>query len=75
MAQRKSNEQWLKQVMSFSRYGALSQVFIMQAIEKYADAVVKADPKAIDNGFINGETWRGVAQEILESLRLHYGEK
>lgn len=75
MAQRKTNEQWLKQVMSFSRYGALSQVFIMQAIEKYADAVVKTDPKAIDNGLINGETWRGVAQEILESLRLHYGEK
>jgi hypothetical protein len=61
---RKTNEQIVRDLMRFSRFGALSQVFVIDAIRKHADRVARATPDQIGDGLISAEAWIGVAQEI-----------
>lgn len=68
-----TNEQIVRRLMNFSSYGALSQLFIIDAITKHAEAVSMADPKKFDGGFINGGAWVGVAREIRRELDAKYG--
>lgn len=69
---RETNEQFVKRVMNFSRYGALSQIFIMQALDSYSKAVANADPDKCGNALINGEAWVNVAKELQAELMAHY---
>ena len=41
--QRMTNVEFVTELMEFSQCGALSQIFIIDAIMKHADAVAKAD--------------------------------
>lgn len=69
MARRKTNQQILRQITCFSAYGALAEIFVMAAVEKYAEACAAADPKTFDNALISGAAWQGVAVEIRDILR------
>jgi hypothetical protein len=71
MAKRKTNIQAVKQMMEFSQYGALAQLFIMQAIAKYADACSEAEPASMDSGFISGANWQAVAKDIKRQMDEH----
>lgn len=73
MAKRKTNIQVVNQMMEFSQHGALAQLFILQAIEKYADACIAAKPEEMENGFISGVAWQGVAKDLKRQLNEHYG--
>lgn len=59
-------------IMSYSNYGALAQMFVMEALLRWSDLVVKADAKKVDNGLISGEAWIGVAKEIQNALRTEF---
>jgi hypothetical protein len=72
MAKKKTNEQLVKHIMNFSGYGVLSQAFVMTAIQKYADACAKADPKMFDSPMLHGDAWVGVAKEIKAKMDEHY---
>lgn len=54
--------------MKFSNYGALAQVFIMDAIYKQGKAVEAASLEDLENPMINAKAWQGVAIEILNKL-------
>lgn len=74
----KTNSETVTEMMDFSKFGALAQVFIMDAIGKHAKAVAKMDLKKIDPKewtFISAEAWIGVAKEIEEKLKVHYKDK
>ncbi len=71
-SKRKTNEQIVRHMMTFSRYGALSEMFIMEAITKYAEAVSKADPAQFESMLLSGEAWVGVAKEIHATLADHW---
>lgn len=70
----KTNDELVKHIMNFSKYGALSQAFVMQAIEAQCDCVINCEEELISqqeidekNGripFINIHAWIGVAKEI-----------
>lgn len=73
---RKTNVELVKHMMTFSRYGALSQIFIMDAIGKAARNVANAPIEEVRAAFeksgavamFNPDAWHGVAKEIAERL-------
>ena len=70
----RTNQQMLREIMSFSRFGPLAEVFVMEAVVKYADEVAAATPDQVEGGgLINGSAWIGVAKEIKTKLDAHYG--
>ena len=75
MAKRKTNEQVVQSIMTFSRRGALIQGFVMTALEYYAKAVVEAHKQGDLNGqafaLISPEAWADCGREILEKLEQH----
>lgn len=73
MAKRLTNEQFVKQIMNFSNFGALSQMFVIDALMQHSKAVAAADPKMFDSALLNGEAWVGVAKEIQQKLEEQYG--
>ncbi len=82
MKKRKTNIEFVKDLMNFSPYGALSQIFVIQAIEHYAKEVnQELTDKWLDENDKNEEgkiplvcnrAWRGVADNIIERLKQQY---
>lgn len=69
-----NNEEFIAFLMMYSPYGALCQIFIIEAIRKYSEIVaqqedVKDDPDAIVNPVI----WQGIAKDINEKHTMKYG--
>jgi hypothetical protein len=71
----KTNEDILRDIMNFSRYGALAQLFVIDALTKFANTVAASKPEDYpDNGIVQPEAWIGVAKEIKEKLDEFYGK-
>ena len=64
-----TNIEKVQHIMSYSRYGALAQLFVMDALHKWTGIISKASPQQVDNGFVNPEAWIGVAREIQSALK------
>jgi hypothetical protein len=64
-----TNIEKVTHIMTYSKYGALAQLFVMDALNKWSGIVSKALPEQVTNGFINGEAWIAVAKEIQDALR------
>ena len=64
-----TNIEKVTHIMTYSKYGALAQLFVMEALHKWSGIIIKASPGQVDNGFINGEAWIGVAVEIQKALQ------
>jgi hypothetical protein len=59
-------------IMEYSQFGALAQMFVMDAVSKFANLVANTPIEELEsmrNGLISPEGWRGVAVEIAEKLR------
>jgi len=63
-----TNIEKVTHIMTFSKYGALAQCFVMDALHKWSDLIRKANPDDITNGLISGKAWIAVANEIHERL-------
>lgn len=72
MKKHKTNVQFVKDLMDFSQNGALTQMFVMDAIGKLADAVAAAPP--IEHALIDGVAWKRTAQEIQAKLAEHFAQ-
>ena len=68
---RRTNIQFVNDMMNYSNYGALKQAFILEAIREYANKHV-LNEDAWDNGFVDATTWKGIAEEICEEYIEHY---
>lgn len=68
MKRRMTNVEKITHMMEHSEYGALKQGFMIQALEEYAKLVSEADLSEFANGFIPGEVWVGIANEVLTEL-------
>ncbi|WAH62225.1 hypothetical protein LZ023_40825 (plasmid) [Pseudomonas silvicola] len=66
---RQTNLELVTDLMEFSRYGALSQVFVLQALEQFSEMVLEAPEAAQEGGPVPVAVWRGIAAETLEALR------
>jgi hypothetical protein len=73
-----TSEQLVNNFMNHSKYGALSPMFVMQAIETLADQVIaqkeellkanEEDEKAGRISIVSIPAWIGVAEEIKAKL-------
>lgn len=75
MTERKTNVEVVTDLMEFSRYGAVAQLFVMDALSKQAKLVAHAPDEAFAGmkGFISPVAWQGAAREILGKLDAHLG--
>jgi hypothetical protein len=64
----KTNVQLVKEIMENSKYGALAQMFVMDALLKWSDIVSKSKPDDYKDSFVHGESWIAVAKEIKAKL-------
>lgn len=63
------NVEFVTEMMEWSREGPLAQLFIITAIQKYADAVAKSTPAELGNmAMIAPEAWIRVAKEIAGKI-------
>lgn len=68
-----TNVELVVEMMEYSRYGAVVQLLIVEAIRKYPEAVSQADPATFDSPFINGTVWVAVAEEVRQKMKANYG--
>jgi len=73
MNDRKTNIEFITDLMDFSNFGPLAQMFVIQALTVYSAKVAQADPDKMDNALVSGAAWVGVAKEIKAKLDSHYG--
>lgn len=64
-----TNTDIVLEFMERSSFGALSQVFVLQALEQYARDVLQASEDDLKGGAIPPRVWQGLAGEILEVLQ------
>ncbi|WP_367188824.1 hypothetical protein [Burkholderia sp. Ed8] len=72
-----TNLECLTEIMTFSRYGALAQAFVMDTLSKHAERVATVPLDKLQEQFgihplISVEAWHGVAQEIHTKLEAHF---
>lgn len=64
-----TNVEFVKDLMEFSNYGALAQMFVMDALAKWSDRVSKADLAQFGSAsIVSPEAWIGVAKEIKAKI-------
>jgi hypothetical protein len=76
--QRKTNVEAVVDLMEFSKHGALAQLFVVDALSKYARHVANAPAEAfasMKGGIISPEAWQDVAREIADKIDTHLGHK
>jgi len=70
MAKRQTNTAFVR---SFMEYGsALRQVFVLTAIQKYAEQCLAEPDSTFDSPLLNGAAWRAVAGEAQAAIEAHF---
>lgn len=77
MTQHMTNLECVTDIMEFSRYGALAQAFVMDALSKHAEHVAKLPLDELqkqlgDHPLVSAPAWHGVAQEVHMKLESHF---
>lgn len=64
------NIEWVTHLMTFSDHGALMQMFVLDAMHKYATTVASMDAKdiekALKGSLVHPAAWHGVAKELVK---------
>ena len=72
-ASRMSNIEFVAELMQFSRYGALAQLFVMEALIKYSAVVSTAtDPSPYTSALFDGRLWIECARDIKRQIDAFY---
>lgn len=68
-----TNVDVLVELMEYSKFGPLAQMFIIDTVARQARAVADANPATVtwDGGLVSFEAWQGVAREIADKLDAH----
>ncbi|KGS74765.1 hypothetical protein X976_1955 [Burkholderia pseudomallei MSHR7500] len=68
-----TNLECINEIMTFSRYGALAQAFVMDALSQHAERVATTPPDQLQvNPMISARAWHGVALEIHTKFEAHF---
>ena len=66
MKKHETNVELVTRLMEVSPTGAMSQIFIIAAIDNYSKAVAEAPP--MEHSMINGDAWKRTAEWLQEEL-------
>tara|TARA_R110000803_G_scaffold156463_3_gene221036 strand:+ start:110 stop:352 length:243 start_codon:yes stop_codon:yes gene_type:complete len=73
----KTNTELLNEIMEFAPTGAMSQMFVIDALTRQAAEVIKQQDTLRDSmkdHIINPDAWIRTAEWIEAKLNSHYGE-
>jgi hypothetical protein len=69
MAARKSNPEFIADLMRYASAGPLMQAFVIEALDRYAAEVLASDPPAnAENSVISWTAWAACAAEITQAM-------
>lgn len=69
MAARKSNPQFIADLMRYASAGPLMQAFVFEALDRYAaDVLASAPPANAENALISWPAWHACAAETAQAL-------
>lgn len=73
MNKRQSNEEFVNELMTFSKYGVLAQVFPIEALRYYSE-LVSGQPKPTEagNGLVSPIVWHNIATDVNKALKENY---
>ena len=66
--ERKTNTEFLVDLMDFSSTGALMQLFVLEGIRIYAEMVRDDESVWPENSFVSQAAWKKCAEEVLQKL-------
>lgn len=70
---RKTNEEFISELMCYSRFGALTQVFVIEAISYYAESIAKLPaPVSKPSDLIDPLVWHMIASDVRAQLVANY---
>jgi hypothetical protein len=70
MKEHLTNIEFVTEIMDFSRYGGIAQMFVIDALLKQSESVAKSKPEDYPkNMIVHPESWIGVAKEISQKLK------
>ena len=78
MQKKKTNDEFVRDLMMYSRRGALIQPFILQALRYFSTTVINShekgelNKKMEENAFVSADAWADCAKEILEKMDAQY---
>jgi len=70
---RSTNVEFVTEIMEFSRHGALAQVFVIEALRRYALEIMTSRARILDVPGIPRDAWLAVGEEIDAKLLAKYG--
>lgn len=69
-----TNEQFIKRIMTHGcPTGSLVRVFVIGALERFSDDVIKAGPEKCDSAILDGEAWVKTAEFVRAEIKKTYG--
>jgi len=71
---RESNEALVARLMARPQSGPIMQVFVIEALRRYAEQCADADPAKLAAGPISGHVWKRCAVELKGEIDRHLGE-
>jgi hypothetical protein len=69
-----SNEEFVDELMRFSCYGPLMQVFVIEALRSYSEQVSASVPADNPRALINPMTWHQIGKDVQKALKENYEE-
>jgi hypothetical protein len=70
----KTNTEFVTHLMEFSDHGALMQLAVIDALDKWSDRVIKHEEelmKQLEGSMIHGPAWIETAREMRKKLDQH----
>ena len=71
---RESNAELVARLMDFPKSGPIMQVFIIEALRRYAAECEGASAEKMNLGPISGHAWKRCAIELRDEIEKHLGE-
>ena len=80
MKKLETNTDLVMDLMEISPYGAMTQIFIIDAITKLVDKVIDSEKELLEmeeknKGFISMPAWIGTAKDIKKRMQEFYDSK
>lgn len=68
-----TNTELVVNLMEFSRFGVVSQMFVVDAITQHAARVAAAKPEDMrTNGFVSNAIWIDTARDVRDRINAFY---
>lgn len=74
MSASESNTDFMYRIMSFSPHGALVQMFVIEALRQYSEAVADPSVQVPDTALLSGQAWKKTAEWVHAQLEQHLSQ-